>query len=132
MRAILVALAACSLSCAAVRRAPEAAKDAAVACAKQDAPAVLALVLELAGDAARYLLAQGSIDWTGLALKAEHEGSAIGQCAFVEFWATMNPPTRVPAVASARLTSDDSAAALERLRAASGGVTWRTAAGRDI
>jgi len=130
---MLVALAA---GCAHATPIVDAAGHAIVDCTKQDASAVLVVALELVGDAAQSVVGTGPVDWNKLVADAEHEGSAVGQCAFAEFWAALHPPAVVtPDVNVARAAvapTEPSRAALEKLRTHAGGVTWQLPAGRRL
>lgn len=113
------------LSCSTVKALPPVAAHAVVDCTKQDGSKLLALALDFAGQAAQRLLAGKPIDWDELEARAETEGTAIGQCAYVLVADKLHPaPTPVPTF-TARLAPDPALVALARLRGKAGGVSWR-------
>jgi hypothetical protein len=110
------------MGCAAAKALPGAAEQAIVDCATTDGPKLLQLALSFASQ-----LVAASSDWTGLEAQAEAEGTAVGECAFVEVWNKLHPtPPTGPAPAVVARTSP---ASLDKLRTHAGGVRWRLSDG---
>jgi hypothetical protein len=111
---------------------PDTTKEIVRDCGKEDAPALSRLVLDFLGAAALYVLAGEKIDWLGIEAKAEHEGTVVAQCAFVEIVDRFRNAQAVAARATiasettkAAEAVDDANKAVEKLRAATGGGRWR-------
>ncbi len=127
---------------------PAVAKDIIRECGKEDGAALSRLVLDFLGQVASYVLAGEKIVWTDVEAKAEHEGTMVAQCAFVEIISrfrgaqtvaaasksgsasTSGSPMHTSAASSIGIGStDDSDRAVEKLRAATGGFRWRLISG---
>ncbi len=120
---------------------PSAAVTASVECVKQDQAKLKALALDFLSEAASWLVLGMTINFDSLEAQAEAEGTALGQCAFVETIAILRAPKISPApsptpespgssVASRVVERDPAFVALEHLRSHAGGVTWTTTSGR--
>jgi uncharacterized lipoprotein NlpE involved in copper resistance len=112
---------------------PDTAKEIVRDCGKEDAPALSRLVLDFLGAVALYVLAGEKIDWLGIEAKAEHEGTVVAQCAFVEvvdrFRNAQAVASRAATAEKAAETVSDANQAVEKLRAATGGSRWRLISG---
>ncbi len=115
---------------------PTVAKDIIRECGKEDGAALSRLVLDFLSQVANYVLAGQAIAWTDVEAKAEHEGTVVAQCAFVEVvsrfsGAGTSTTIAKPGIAAATNVAieNDARAALEKLRAATGGGHWRLISG---
>lgn len=120
------------ISSAQVADAPGAAETAVIDCTRADAPAVIALLGQLGADAVTAVLHTGAVDWGHLEASAIAQGKVVGGCALAELVAELSaaPASSTPArVAGAPDLAADGQAALDRLRAALGGVRWSTRSG---
>lgn len=122
-------------ACSGAKSAASGAKAAVVDCVHADQGPIVRLLIELGGDAVAAAL-HGQVDWAVLEAEAETQGVVVGGCAFSQFVhgmaAAPRPPapdTAVSALWAPPAVPDPATAALERLRAASGGVRWSTPAG---
>jgi hypothetical protein len=118
-------------ACAAASSAASSAKAAIVDCVHADQAPIEALLVQLGADAVTFAL-RGAVDWSALEAEAETQGVVVGGCAFSQF--AHGKPSSTPGVAVSALSTppappDPAAAALERFRAAHGGVKWQTGAG---
>jgi hypothetical protein len=109
------------MGCATAKQIPAATAQAIVDCATTDGPKLLQLALNFASQ-----LVSTSSDWAGLESQAEAEGTSIGECAFVEVWTKLHPAP--PAGPVAAMVSS-APTQLDKLRAHSGGVSWRLSDG---
>ncbi len=140
---IRVSLALALISCLAIGgcgakldEIPAVAKDIIRECGKEDGVALSRLVLDFLGQVANFVLAGEPIAWTDVEVKAEHEGTVVAQCAFVEIvsrFSGVGASTTItrPGIATTTniASQDDAKAALEKLRAATGGGHWRLIGG---
>lgn len=115
---------------------PTVARDIIRECGKEDGVALSRLVLDFLGQVANYVLAGQAIAWADVEAKAEHEGTVVAQCAFVEIVSRFSGAIASATVAGPGITAttsvasqDDAKAALEKLRAATGGGHWRLISG---
>lgn len=133
----------CSTVKADVKAAPAAAVTAIVVCAKQDAPAIAKVALELGSDAVASLLQIGAVSWGTLVSDSLAAGREVGGCAYAQFVAALEKATTTPAPASSTVARAEvapqpaptvdlsgAAAGLAQLRAhLGGGVKWQLADG---
>lgn len=122
-------------ACTAAKAEATAGKTAIVDCVHADQAPIEAMLVQLGADAVTYAL-HGAVDWGALEAEAESAGIVVGGCAFAQVvhGKTAAAPATAPATAVSALATppaapDPALAALERLRAAHGGVRWSTAAG---
>jgi hypothetical protein len=115
--------------CATVKTVPAATASAVVDCTKQDGGPLLTLALDFTKQILVSLTGGAKIDWDGLETQAEHEGTAIGECAFVEVWSRLHPtaPSTDPVPTLAARSAEVSA--LDRMRAHAGGVQFKLSDG---
>lgn len=116
------------IACATLTTDAKVAGQAVVDCTKQDEPKLLQLTLSFASQIIGKVTSGAAVDWDGLESQAEAEGTAIGQCAFLETWAKLHPAAPsgpVPAVAARTLV----ASPLDKMRGHSGGVQWKLSDG---
>ncbi len=147
---LAVALVACLITggCGAkLDEIPQAAKDIIRECGKEDSAALSRLVLDFLGQVASFVLAGDRIAWSDVEAKAEHEGTVVAQCAFVEIVGRFRGAQTVAAASASGSASassaspmhaniapgvgstDDADRAVEKLRAATGGGRWRLISG---
>ena len=129
---------AASIGCASTPGAdtfPGATGDIIRECGREDAAALSRLVLDFLGQVANYVLSGARIAWSDIEARAEHEGTVVAQCAFVEIASRfLGTETTIPAPAIADAEAvtkgdDDARRAVEVLRVAAGGGRWRLTSG---
>lgn len=126
-----LALPACSWG--QVKADAKAGETAAIECTKADAAPILSLLAEFAVDAISSVTDTGAIAWGPLEDKAIAQGLTTGGCAFKRFVAAIQSAPPPASSARSLLAPPDNAAggraALARVSAHFGGVTWQVAGG---